>query len=179
MSNLKCVFIHRLYFRFKVLPPLYADVCYANYRLVHQYACCSSVLKNSVHYSPTSNISRPLQSLGVKFYCTASDKKNELFTKHRDRVKKEFQSYIEQNKERFRDTEQKIKHTSSVLLKDIKETKDKVKEKVEGIVEVHIYSIRHSYIVYKTSNYFRGKTFTQFQTFCAFLGYFCLRTLEC
>lgn len=141
MTSLKsCVVIHRLFYRFKVLHPIYADVCCTNYRMVHRYACaticCNSVLQSCVHYPPTSDIFRPFQSLGTKFYCTASDKKNELFTKHRDRVKKEFQSYIEQNKERFRDTEQKIKYTSSVLLKDIKETKDKVKEKVEEIVEV-------------------------------------------
>lgn len=146
MSGLKsCVFIHRLFCRFKVLRPVSADVYYTNYRLMHRYACvttcCSSVLRNCVHCSPTKDILSPLRSLGTNYYCTASDKKNELFTKHKDRVRKEFQSYIEQNKERLRDTELKIKHTGSVFLKDIKETKDKVKERVEEIVEVFIYYI--------------------------------------
>ncbi|KAI4468327.1 cdp-diacylglycerol--glycerol-3-phosphate 3-phosphatidyltransferase-related [Holotrichia oblita] len=58
------------------------------------------------------------------------------------KVTKELKNYFEQNRERFRDTEHKIKLKSHILLKDIKDTKDKVKEKVEEIIErENIYTI--------------------------------------
>lgn len=73
-----------------------------------------------------------------KYLCDSTEKNDILLDKHRERVRKEFQIYIEQNKERLRDTEQKLKDKKDVLLKDIKETKDKVKGKVEEIIEVRL-----------------------------------------
>ena len=46
--------------------------------------------------------------------------------------------YILQHKEKLRNTEEKIKRRGIVILKDIKETKDKVRTKVEEVIEVRI-----------------------------------------
>lgn len=72
----------------------------------------------------------------TNFLLTHNDKNDIILNKRRERVKREFQLYMEQNRERLRDTEQKLKVKKDVILKDIKETKDKVKEKVEEIIEV-------------------------------------------
>lgn len=89
------------------------------------------------------NLSHPFYNLSYKtglinnqkVYCTSSDRENN-FAKHKEHVAKEFKIYLEQNKERLRDTEQRLKEKRYALLQDIKETRDKVKEKVEGIIEV-------------------------------------------
>lgn len=67
-----------------------------------------------------------------KYFSTTSDKD----WLRQDKVTNELKSYFEQNKERLRDTEHKIKERGNILLKDIKDTKDKVKGKVEEIIEV-------------------------------------------
>ncbi|GJQ66155.1 hypothetical protein Trydic_g4217 [Trypoxylus dichotomus] len=70
---------------------------------------------------------------------TASDKD---WFRHQSKVTKELKNYIEHNKERLRDTENRIKEKSNILLKDIKDTKNKVKGKVEEIIErENIYTI--------------------------------------
>lgn len=71
-----------------------------------------------------------------RLFSTASDK-NEI-DKHRERVRQELKSYLKQHRVRLRDTEQRIKETGSVIIKDIKETKDKVKERVGEIIEVSV-----------------------------------------
>lgn len=73
---------------------------------------------------------------GNRLFCTTSGKKEAYLTNQKDTVKKELQSYIEQKKKKLRVTEQKLKDRGNVLLKDIEKTKQKVKERVEGIVEV-------------------------------------------
>lgn len=72
----------------------------------------------------------------TNFLLTNNGKNDIILNKHKERVKREFQLYLEQNRERLRDTEQKFKDKKDIILKDIKETKDKVKEKVEEIIEV-------------------------------------------
>ncbi|NP_001164128.1 cardiolipin synthase 1 [Tribolium castaneum] len=77
-----------------------------------------------------------------KFFCTTSNKENEEYTRHKTLVKDEFKAYIRQNTEKLRDTEQKLKQKGTVILQDIKETTDKVKGKVEEVIErENIYTI--------------------------------------
>lgn len=64
--------------------------------------------------------------------CSASEKEE----KHKERVRDELKSYLKQHRVRLKDTEQRIKKTGNVIIKDIKETKDKVKERVGEIIEV-------------------------------------------
>jgi len=88
------------------------------------------------------NLFKSLQKYRFRYFCTTSDKKEVCLASHKNAVKKEFQSYIEQKKERLRVTEQKIKERGNVILKDIEKTKNKVKEKVEGIIEKeNVYTI--------------------------------------
>lgn len=54
-------------------------------------------------------------------------------------VKDDIQTYIRENKKKLRNTEQKIKDKGNILLQDIKETTDKVKEKI--IEKENIYTI--------------------------------------
>lgn len=110
-------------------------------RLLQKYSkCCisnvseySSVLNNS---SPRNNrtatcnyLPKCLQS--YRFFCSGQ---NKIISK--EIVKKELKSYYEQNRDRLKDTEQKLLRKGNVILNDIKETKDKVREKVEEIIEV-------------------------------------------
>lgn len=184
MSNTKfCVLVPSVFCRFKVFPTSIDAYYNTGCRLVYPHlcisACCLSVLRNRTQYYHTDGICRRLQKNGTNFYCTRSDEKKELFIKHKDRVKSEFKSYIEQNKERLRDTELKIKHTGSVLLKDIKETRDKVKEKVEEVVEVGIGTGYQNGTPFTMTCYFREKIFIQYQIFCVFHEYYCHHTSEC
>lgn len=83
-----------------------------------------------------------MRTFCVTSFLQVSNRKDDIFlNKHKERVRKEFQQYIEQNRARLRDTEQKLKDKKDFILKDIKETKEKVKEKVEEIVEVSILFI--------------------------------------
>lgn len=78
----------------------------------------------------------------TQFYCTTSNKENEQFNQHKALVKNELKAYIRQNTEKLRDTEQKLKQKGTVILQDIKETTDKVKVKVEEVIErENIYTI--------------------------------------
>lgn len=65
------------------------------------------------------------------------DKKETLLNadKHMDR-KVLFENVIEQNKEKFRETEQRLRAKSNVIIKDIKATKDKMKVRMEEVIEV-------------------------------------------
>lgn len=57
-------------------------------------------------------------------------------------VRKQFKDIIEKNKEKFRDTELRLKERGHFILKDIKDTKEKVKGTVEGLIErENIYTI--------------------------------------
>ncbi|RZC42023.1 cardiolipin synthase 1 [Asbolus verrucosus] len=77
-----------------------------------------------------------------RLFCSTSNKENDKFTPHKLFVKNELKAYIEQNKEKLRDTEQRIKQKGTVILQDIKETTDKVKGKVEEVIErENIYTI--------------------------------------
>ncbi|XP_022907363.1 probable cardiolipin synthase (CMP-forming) [Onthophagus taurus] len=76
----------------------------------------------------------------LRGFSTASDK--DFLSRQRTKVTNEFKTYIEQNKERLRDTEQRLKERGTIILQDIKETKDKVRGKVEEIIEKeNIYTI--------------------------------------
>ncbi|KAJ8963837.1 hypothetical protein NQ314_005352 [Rhamnusium bicolor] len=85
---------------------------------------------------------RQIKISNHKVYCTTSDKENGNFRRRKEIVTKEFKAYIEHNKEKLRDTEQRLKEKRHAILQDIKETKNKVKEKVEGIIErENVYTI--------------------------------------
>lgn len=92
----------------------------------------------------TSSLYEHLQIFPTRYFCTSSEK-NDVFSRHSETIKKGFNTYFAENKERLRDTEQRIKEKSSIILKDIKETKDKVKGKVEEIIEVFV--LLHSFSV--------------------------------
>lgn len=70
------------------------------------------------------------------FFCTTPDKDKALERTH-SKVTSEIKHYYEEKRERLRDTEQRLKYKGSIILKDIKETKEKVKERVEEIIEVN------------------------------------------
>ncbi|KAJ8944947.1 hypothetical protein NQ318_013095 [Aromia moschata] len=63
-------------------------------------------------------------------------------TSHKGALSQDIKAYIEQNKEKFRETEQKLKEKRHAILEDFKETRNKVKEKVEEIIErENVYTI--------------------------------------
>lgn len=69
-----------------------------------------------------------------RFYCTS-------FKKSGDSPKilskpEEFKTIINKNKLKLKGAEHKLLEKGQIILKDIKETKEKVKETVEGIIEV-------------------------------------------
>ncbi|XP_030754498.1 probable cardiolipin synthase (CMP-forming) [Sitophilus oryzae] len=77
------------------------------------------------------------KTCSFRIYCTSTGSPTK-FSKH----KKELKAYLEHNKEKIRDTEQKLKERGYVILQDIKDTKTKVKAKVEEIVEKeNIYTV--------------------------------------
>ncbi|XP_066152601.1 probable cardiolipin synthase (CMP-forming) [Euwallacea fornicatus] len=86
-------------------------------------------------------IHQPLQRFSCcscRLYCTNSDGSSAKFTPKREEIK----AYLEQNKEKLRDTEQRFKERGYVILQDLKDTRSKVKEKVEEIViKENIYTI--------------------------------------
>ncbi|XP_066249527.1 probable cardiolipin synthase (CMP-forming) [Euwallacea similis] len=86
-------------------------------------------------------IYQPLQRLSCiscRLYCTNSEETSTKFTQKREEIK----AYLEQNKEKLRDTEQKLKERGYVILQDLKDTRSKMKEKVEEIViKENIYTI--------------------------------------
>lgn len=75
----------------------------------------------------------------TKRFC--SEKKNTLFETEKN-VQQKLEHVIAQNKVIFRETEQKIRKTGSDIIKDIKTTKDKVKIRMEEVIErENIYTI--------------------------------------
>ncbi|KAJ3648238.1 hypothetical protein Zmor_020056 [Zophobas morio] len=75
-------------------------------------------------------------------FCTTSNNENEHFTHGKLLHKTDLKAYIKQNKDKLRNTEQRLKHKGSVIIQDIKETTDKMKEKVEEVIErENIYTI--------------------------------------
>lgn len=95
----------------------------------HRY--CHYRQSKTIHFNPTC----------CGYYCTTS-KKNHLLAQEPEAVKKEFKAYLDENKEKFRDTEQRIKERGHNILQDIKNTKDKVKERVGEVIEKeNIYTI--------------------------------------
>lgn len=103
------------------------------YRSSIQTCGITNVSLSHPFYSPSYKIGCLLND--QKVYCTSSNRQNNL-AKHKEHVTKEFKIYIEQNKEKLRDTEQRLKEKKHALLQDFKETRDKVKVKVEEIIEV-------------------------------------------
>lgn len=120
-----------------VVPGDYRPIHYDSYVYINKY------YRDIKHYSiRNSSIFRNLEKYKHRYFCTTSDKKEVCLANHKDAVKKELQSYIEHKKERLRVTEQRIKDRGNVILKDIEETKKRVKEKVEGIIEKeNVYTI--------------------------------------
>ncbi|KAK4884024.1 hypothetical protein RN001_000295 [Aquatica leii] len=73
-------------------------------------------------------------SLYNVYLCTTSDNRKD--------VQKEIRTFIRQKKERLKVTERIIKQRGNVLLRDIELTKNKVKERVEEIIErENVYTI--------------------------------------
>lgn len=97
-----------------------------------------------------------------KYFSTTSDKD---WLPHQSKVTKELKSYFEKNKVRLRDTEYKIKEKSNILLEDIKSTRNKVKGKVDEVIEVLccLFVVDEN-----TLSFFREKTSTQFLIFCVY-----------
>jgi cardiolipin synthase len=81
-------------------------------------------------------------SFHYQLFCTTSNKESDQLDHRKFLVKSDFKAYIEQNKEKLRDTEQRIKNKGTIILQDIKETTDKVKGKVEEVIErENVYTI--------------------------------------
>lgn len=102
--------------------------------LLHTHQHCSIFC-----FRPTSarNFLENVPKCTQRFFCSQSDKQDQA-DKHRERVREELKAYLKQHRVRLRDTEQRIKETSNVIIKDIRETKEKVKERVEEIIEVSV-----------------------------------------
>lgn len=148
MNNLKlCTRIGRIVYQYQIRACVIAhgDYCPSfndNYVYMNKY------YRNIKHYSIRDyNIFKNLQKYRLQCFCTTSDKKEVCLASHKDAVQKELQSYIEQKKEKLRVTEQRIKEKGNVILKDIEKTKNKVREKVEGIIEVFYYFFFYLYII--------------------------------
>lgn len=69
---------------------------------------------------------------------STSHKSGEPIITRKNSMKNELKAYIQQNKDKLKNTEEKIKKRGHVILKDIRDTRDKVKEKVEEVIEVKI-----------------------------------------
>lgn len=68
-----------------------------------------------------------------RIFCT--EKKNTLLNAEKN-VQQKLEHVIAQNKVIFRETEQKIRKTGSNIIHDIKVTKDKVRIRMEEVIEV-------------------------------------------
>ncbi|KAL1487998.1 hypothetical protein ABEB36_015377 [Hypothenemus hampei] len=74
----------------------------------------------------------------TRYYCTRSGDAAAKFTKRKNEIK----AYLEQNKGKLRDTEQRLKDKSHAILQNLKDTKSRVKEKVDEItLKENIYTI--------------------------------------
>lgn len=88
-------------------------------------------------YDPLiSLILKRLSGYSCRVYCTKSDGASTKFTQKKDEIK----AYLEHNKEKLRDREQRLKEKGYVILQDLKNTKSKVRERVEEIVIVSYYN---------------------------------------
>ncbi|XP_057662772.1 probable cardiolipin synthase (CMP-forming) [Diorhabda carinulata] len=109
--------------------------------------CC----RKKTHISTSLNLSSHLRLYNAKQFTyndqkrssTSSNKSNECVKINNEKVaSKDFKAIIQDNKDKFKDTEKRLKERGNILLKDIKETKNKVKEKVEEIIErENVYTI--------------------------------------
>lgn len=88
-----------------------------------------SLFQENVKFSCLNQVGFSNQNKSI---CSNSKGENVHFTKN---VSKELKTIIEKKKEKFKEKEKKLKEKGTMILKDIKETKDKVKEKVEEVVE--------------------------------------------
>lgn len=75
-----------------------------------------------------------LQLRRYRLYSTSSKDAAAKFNRRKDELK----AYVDNKKEKLRDTEQRIKERGNVLLQDLKDTKTKVRERVEEIVVASI-----------------------------------------
>ncbi|KAB0803833.1 hypothetical protein PPYR_00803 [Photinus pyralis] len=107
--------------------------------------CCDMVF---ISYNPKVNFTyfhmnkylQKHQRFKFQTLCTVHDKGRPPFDSKN--VKKEIQSYIRQKQIKLKATEQRIKVCGETLRKDFVDTKNKVKEKVEEVIErENIYTI--------------------------------------
>lgn len=126
----------------------------------------------NVYYKPPILITK--RSLCSGFNDNNNNNKEE---KHKERVREELKSYLKQHRVRLRDTEERIKKTSNVIIKDIKETKEKVKERVGEIIEVcgdYSKYVKSYFKLLLCSPFFRKKMYIQYQIYCVFRGFYYL-----
>lgn len=89
-------------------------------------------LDRNVYKSTNAKKARP-----ISFRNLCTDKKDTFLNPHKNNVQeKVLRKVFEHNKVILRETEQRLRLRSSVILRDIKTTKDKVKEKMEEVIEV-------------------------------------------
>lgn len=74
-----------------------------------------------------------LEKIQCNEYCT--DKKDTLINAEKN-VQQKLENVIAHNKVIFRETEQKLRLKGSTIIKDIKHTKEKVKSRMEEVIEV-------------------------------------------
>lgn len=135
-----CITASRLVYQCQIRTCVVVNIDY-RHKLFDKYVYMNKYYRDiRTYYLRQSSFVKNIQRCRLRNFCTAQSKDG-CFASSKEVVRKEFRSYIEHNKERLRVTEQKIKHKGSVLLKDIKETKDKVREKVEEIVEVRFTEV--------------------------------------
>ncbi|CAH0552004.1 unnamed protein product [Brassicogethes aeneus] len=106
----------------------YALLCYESQKLSVQW-----------HFEHTK---RSLLKNYQKRFCSTSNNDNGSFPASKKLVKDELKAYFEHNKERLKDTNIRFKEKRDVIIQDIKETRDKVKSKVEEVIErENVYTI--------------------------------------
>lgn len=72
-----------------------------------------------------------------KLFCTYDNENKRLGND--GKVMNKVKTYLKTNKDKFNDTEQKVREKAQIIVEDIRETKKKVKESVENIIEVIFY----------------------------------------
>lgn len=86
-----------------------------------------------------------------RIFCTNEDRTNrEKVAKDKELIIK-VKKYLERNKDKFSDTELKVREKAQIIVEDIKATKKKVRESVENIIEVSRY--------FHITNYYRRNPF--------------------
>lgn len=118
MNTLNCLVTTSKVLNAQIRPCLFAVLC------KERHGTCKEKIFSTKKYGNAQRFSNDTSKPNV--------------TQCNEELRNGLRKYILQHKEKLKNTEEKIKQRGIVILKDIKETKDKVRTKVEEVIEVHI-----------------------------------------